>query len=127
MAVEGTGVGGIITPLISPGGIGEPPGPTPTPIPGVHSLIIDPGDTPLSLMAPPYNARNMRLKSHTFTPPTWTRIAASSAETEGDVTAAVHTENAGISVEFRSSASSRTSRPTMTCCTSRGSRRCSSA
>jgi hypothetical protein len=100
MAVEGTGVGGIITPLISPGGIGEPPGPTPTPIPGVHSLIIDPGDTPLSLMAPPYNARNMRLKSHTFTPPTWTRIAASSAETEGDVTAAVHTENAGISVEF---------------------------
>jgi hypothetical protein len=56
MAVEGTGVGGIITPLISPGGIGESPGPTPTPIPGVHSLIIDPGDTPLSLMARPQHA-----------------------------------------------------------------------
>jgi hypothetical protein len=103
VATEGTATTGVATPLVaSGGGIGEGTG-TGTPPPAsapLQALVIDPTDSPFVLLNAATPDRGVVLTGHTFTAPQFTRVAASTVETEGDVLAATHVENRQITLEF---------------------------
>jgi hypothetical protein len=78
--------------------VGQPtPPPTPT---GEQGLILDPDQDPLTLLDSTPASTGFILTKHDFGSPQFSRLTASSVETEGDVRAAVHVENRTITLAF---------------------------